>query len=85
MYKPFADDVLFLGKVAIRRGAQNGYVLTSDADGNATWQVGGGGGAVWGSITGTLSDQTDLQAALDAKLDKTGETSGSKLYLYYNY
>ena len=27
----------------------------------------GGGGAAWGSITGTLSAQTDLQAALDAK------------------
>lgn len=26
------------------------------------------GGAVWGDITGTLSDQTDLQSALDAKL-----------------
>lgn len=26
-----------------------------------------GGGAAWGSITGTLSDQTDLQTALDAK------------------
>lgn len=25
------------------------------------------GGAVWGTITGTLSAQTDLQAALDAK------------------
>jgi len=25
------------------------------------------GGAVWGDITGTLSDQTDLQSALDAK------------------
>jgi len=30
----------------------------------------GGGGGTWGSITGTLSDQTDLQAALDAKADK---------------
>lgn len=28
------------------------------------------GTAVWGSITGTLSDQTDLQAALDAKQSK---------------
>jgi archaellum component FlaG (FlaF/FlaG flagellin family) len=28
---------------------------------------GGGGGGAWGDITGTLSDQTDLQAALDAK------------------
>lgn len=27
----------------------------------------GGGGATWGAITGTLSNQTDLQAALDAK------------------
>lgn len=29
--------------------------------------AGGSGGAVWGGITGTLSDQTDLQAALDEK------------------
>ncbi len=30
--------------------------------------TGGGGGSVaWGAITGTLSDQTDLQSALDAK------------------
>jgi hypothetical protein len=28
---------------------------------------GGGGGGAWGDITGTLSAQTDLQAALDAK------------------
>lgn len=27
----------------------------------------GGGGGTWGSITGTLSDQTDLQNALDGK------------------
>jgi hypothetical protein len=70
-YKPFADDVLFLGRVAIRRGAVNGYVLTSDANGNATWQAAGSGGATWGSITGTLSAQTDLQAALDAKQNES--------------
>lgn len=29
----------------------------------------GGGGASWGDITGTLSDQTDLQTALDAKIE----------------
>lgn len=29
-----------------------------------------GGGGEWGTITGTLSDQTDLQAALDAKPDQ---------------
>jgi len=31
--------------------------------------AGGGGGGAWGSISGTLSDQTDLQGALDAKED----------------
>lgn len=31
------------------------------------WPTGGGGGGTWGSITGTLSGQTDLQSALDAK------------------
>lgn len=29
----------------------------------------GGGSSAWGEITGTLSDQTDLQSALDDKLD----------------
>lgn len=29
---------------------------------------GGGGGGVWGSITGTLSNQSDLQTALDSKV-----------------
>lgn len=28
---------------------------------------GGGGGSTWGSITGTLSSQTDLQSALNGK------------------
>lgn len=35
---------------------------------------GGSGGASWGSITGTLSAQTDLQSALDAKLNLAGGT-----------
>lgn len=36
----------------------------------ASWTAvgGGGGGGVWGSITGTLSDQTDLQSALDSRI-----------------
>lgn len=38
----------------------------------AAWvDYGGGGGGTWGTITGTLSDQTDLQAALDAKASTT--------------
>lgn len=36
---------------------------------------GGGGGGAWGTITGTLADQTDLQTALDAKVNDTGNES----------
>lgn len=36
--------------------------------------TGGVGGGTWGSITGTLSDQTDLQTALDAKANLAGAT-----------
>jgi hypothetical protein len=58
------------------------YIISGDFDGldsiadgqvpvwdgtNKRWKAGaGGGGGTWGSITGTLSDQTDLQEALDA-------------------
>lgn len=40
--------------------------------------TGSSGGGTWGTITGTLSDQTDLQLALDAKQDDiTLTTTGS--------
>ena len=46
-------------------------VIDSDLyvyDGGAWVEIaGGGGGASWGSITGTLASQADLQAALDEK------------------
>lgn len=41
--------------------------------GSGNLTVSGGGGS-WGSISGTLSSQTDLQAALDAKVNDTGDT-----------
>lgn len=47
----------------------NGNVVTAGA------ACGTGGGGVWGSITGTLSDQTDLQSALDAKQASLGFTA----------
>lgn len=40
--------------------------------------IGGGGGSTWGSITGTLSDQTDLQNALDLKQTKPIIISANK-------
>jgi hypothetical protein len=39
----------------------------------------GGAAAAWGSITGTLSDQTDLQNALDGKVNKAGDTMTGEL------
>lgn len=56
------------------RGGDEGQVLakSSDNDLEFEWvnQTGGGGGGTapkWGDITGILSNQADLQAALDAK------------------
>lgn len=51
----------------------DGHVLTL-ASGIPSWAAPSGGGGTWGSITGTLSSQTDLQSALDAKLNLTGAT-----------
>jgi hypothetical protein len=53
-------------------GGLTGQVLAkkSNADYDTQWVTGGGGGgaAIWGGITGTLSNQTDLQTVLDSKL-----------------
>ena len=48
-------------------GGTAGQVLTKQSitDGDADWETPTGG--QWGQITGTLSNQTDLVAALDAK------------------
>lgn len=53
--------------------SQSGKVLKTDGS-NASWQPDSGGGGAWGSITGTISDQTDLQGALNAKQDVIAET-----------
>lgn len=42
---------------------------------NSTASGGGGGSVAWGAITGTLSNQTDLQSTLDARLLKANNLS----------
>ncbi|MCP4984982.1 MAG: hypothetical protein GY928_02610 [Colwellia sp.] len=52
----------------------DGFVLSSTIAGVRSW-IAKSAGAVWGSITGNITDQTDLKNALDAKLSSTGTTS----------
>jgi hypothetical protein len=52
-------------------------VTVTDAGGKTVVTIPGGGGGIWGSITGDLSDQTDLQSALDGKVDENGAITGA--------
>lgn len=55
-------------------GANDGQVLKFNSGSWAPGADNSGGGA-WGTITGTLSDQTDLQTALDAKANSSALTT----------
>lgn len=65
----------------------NGFGLTTCNSSNFLQWTGGSfacgtpssGGGTWGSITGTLSNQTDLQTALDAKVPYTGASNNVDL------
>lgn len=59
-----------LGLQVFRPADSSLYVSTSIVAAKKWTKLGAAsGGAVWGTITGTLGSQTDLQAALDAKQD----------------
>lgn len=53
----------------VSAGLQKEFHLRAAGSAAGTWDIleGGGSGGAWGGITGTLSDQTDLQSALDLK------------------
>ncbi len=59
------------------------YILISDTSDSGNLKkalasdLTGSGSAAWGSITGTLSNQTDLQNALDGKVDENGAITGA--------
>lgn len=74
-----------LSQIAVKYEGLKVYVKDEDKEyryyntGWQEWSPGGGGGAgVWGSITGTLSDQTDLQNALNLKFNVAGGTITGK-------
>lgn len=49
------------------QAGNNGMALLTDGTNTYWGAVSGGGGGTWGSITGTLSNQTDLATALSGK------------------
>jgi len=65
MKKRFREGVVVLSLFA------GSWLLLRDVQGQG-YQPPGGGGGTWGSITGTPSDQTDLQALLDEKRPRPG-------------
>jgi len=56
--------------------SQGGKVLAVNVAEDAIEFIDAPNSAVWGNITGTLSDQTDLQSALDGKSDTGHDHSG---------
>jgi hypothetical protein len=65
--QPGVDTFLGLSDVPNTYAGSASKVLAVTVTENGIEFVTGGGGSVWGSITGTLSDQTDLQTALNGK------------------
>lgn len=64
--------------VAAATAPSSGQVLTATDSTHATWQT-PAGAAVWGSITGTLSSQSDLNTALGGKVPTTTTVNGHAL------
>jgi len=62
-------------------GGTTGQVLQkkSDADQDVEWGDGSGSSTAWGSITGTLADQTDLDTALSGKVPTTRTVNNKAL------
>jgi len=75
-YQPKDSDLTAIAGLSCSAG----QIIKRDSGGN--WVCGedvSGGPPSWGSITGTLSNQTDLQAALDAKASTTHQHSAGDI------
>lgn len=85
--KDAVDAAASVGDIVPASAGTPGQVLTKTEDG-ADWEDVGGS---WGSIAGTLSDQTDLQNALNAKANASNlatiesSTTASQAYAVGDY
>lgn len=72
--KTYFDTLYVAVARALPSGGTTGQVLSksSNADYAVSWTTVSSSGGTWGSITGTLSSQTDLQTALNAKVTSNG-------------
>lgn len=70
------------GTITIKQGTATKGTFTTNQTGDATITLDAGGDATWGSITGTLANQTDLQTALNAKVNKSGDTMTGLLSIH---
>ena len=68
-------DGIESGATADQSGSEIVALINANL-GSSTWQNSGSGTPTWGGITGTLSNQTDLQTALDGKA-ASGHTHAS--------
>ena len=77
IYSKSSVDALLLNKLGDAPSDGNQYVRK-----NATWSVlSGGGGGVWGTITGSITDQTDLIGYFGNYLPLSGGTLTGALNL----
>ena len=74
LWKPLLTDEASPWIQGFKRDTKQMLVHNSNNN-TMVWEEGSGGNAEWGSIGGTLSDQTDLQSALDGKVNTTDLTT----------
>lgn len=75
----FGGDGTVNNPLSIIGGAvyADGTTITGDGTQLNPLVAVGGGGGTWGSITGILSNQTDLQTALNGKVDENAAITGA--------
>jgi hypothetical protein len=76
-----AGDIIYRNGAGIQRLpiGTSGQVLEV-VSGEPVWTTPSTSATTWGSITGTLSSQTDLQTALNAKITDPTTTTGDLIY-----